>query len=59
MANPSNIDRVQENVRKMMEQNAPEADVVGYLKSEGFTPTKFQAAVASAKKASSSRSWLW
>jgi hypothetical protein len=50
MANPSNIDRVQENVRKMMEQNAPEADVVGYLKSEGFTPTKFQAAVASAKK---------
>jgi len=50
MANPSNIDRVQENVRKMMEQNAPEADLVGYLKSEGFTPTKFQAAVASAKK---------
>jgi hypothetical protein len=50
MANPSNIDRVQENVRKMMEQNAPEADVVGYLKSEGFTPTRFQAAVASAKK---------
>lgn len=50
MANPSNIDRVQENVRKMMEQNAPETDVVGYLKSEGFTPTKFQAAVASAKK---------
>lgn len=46
----SNIERVQENVRRMQAQNAPEADVVGYLKSEGYTPTRFEAAVASAKK---------
>ena len=50
MANQSNIERVQENVRKMQAQNAPEADVVGYLKSEGYTPTRFEAAVANAKK---------
>ena len=46
----SNIERVQENIRRMQEQNAPANDVVGYLKSEGFTPTKFEAAVASARK---------
>ena len=46
----SNIERLQENVRRMQEQNAPASDVVGYLKSEGFTPTKFEAAVASARK---------
>lgn len=46
----SNIERVQENIRRMQEQNAPANDVVGYLKSEGFTPTKFEAAVASSKK---------
>ena len=50
MANQSNIERVQENVRRMQAQNAPEADVVGYLKSEGYTPTRFESAVASAKK---------
>ena len=49
MATP-NIERVQENVRRMQAQNATEADLVGYLKSEGFTPTRFEAAVASAKK---------
>lgn len=46
----SNIERVQENVRRMQAQNATEADVVGYLKAEGYTPTRFEAAVASAKK---------
>lgn len=46
----SNIERVQENIRRMQEQNAPANDVVGYLKSEGFTPTKFEAAVASSRK---------
>lgn len=46
----SNIERVQENVRRMQAQNAPEADVIGYLKSEGYTPTRFESAVASAKK---------
>ena len=50
MAEQSNVNRVGDNVRKMMEQNAPESDIIGYLKSEGFTPTKFQAAVASAQK---------
>jgi hypothetical protein len=50
MATMSNIERVQENIRRMQEQNAPANDVVGYLKSEGFTPTKFEAAVASARK---------
>ena len=50
MATMSNIERLQENVRRMQEQNAPASDVVGYLKSEGFTPTKFEAAVASARK---------
>lgn len=50
MANQSNIERVQENVRRMQAQNAPEADVVGYLKSEGYTPTRFESAVANAKK---------
>ena len=45
-----NIERVQENVRRMQSQNATQADVVGYLKSEGFTPTRFEAAVANAKK---------
>jgi len=46
----SNIERVQDNVRRMQAQNATEADVVGYLKAEGYTPTRFEAAVASAKK---------
>jgi len=46
----SNIERVQENIRRMQDQNAPANDVIGYLKSEGFTPTKFEAAVASARK---------
>jgi hypothetical protein len=50
MATISNIERVQENIRRMQEQNAPANDVVGYLKSEGFTPTKFEAAVASSRK---------
>lgn len=45
-----NIERVQENVRRMQAQNATQADVVGYLKAEGYTPTRFEAAVASAKK---------
>jgi hypothetical protein len=52
MATMSNIERVQENIRRMQEQNAPSTDVVGYLKSEGFTPTKFEAAVNSARKLS-------
>ena len=34
----------------MQDQNAPANDIVGYLKSEGFTPTKFEAAVASSRK---------
>lgn len=50
MADQPNIERVQENVRRMRTQNATEADLVGYLKSEGFTPTRFEAAVANAKK---------
>ncbi len=50
MATMSNIERLQENVRRMQEQNAPANDVIGYLKSEGFTPTKFEAAVASSRK---------
>lgn len=45
-----NIERVQENVRRMQAQNATQDDVVGYLKSEGYTPTRFESAVASAKK---------
>jgi hypothetical protein len=45
-----NIERVQENVRRMQAQSATQADVVGYLKAEGYTPTRFEAAVASAKK---------
>jgi len=50
MATMSNVERVQENIRRMQEQNAPANDVVGYLKTEGFTPTKFEAAVASSRK---------
>jgi len=50
MATQPNIERVQENVRRMQAQNATQADVVGYLKTEGYTPTRFEAAVASAKK---------
>ena len=50
MATMSNIERLQENIRRMQDQNAPANDVIGYLKSEGFTPTKFEAAVASARK---------
>jgi len=45
-----NIERVQENVRRMQAQSATQDDVVGYLKTEGYTPTRFEAAVASAKK---------
>jgi hypothetical protein len=45
-----NIERVQENVRRMQAQSATQADVVGYLKTEGYTPTRFEAAVANAKK---------
>lgn len=52
MATTSNIERVQENIRRLQEQNAPATDVVGYLKSEGFTPTKFEAAVAKSRQLS-------
>jgi len=50
MATQPNIERVQENVRRMQAQSATQDDVVGYLKTEGYTPTRFEAAVASAKK---------
>src|SRR5882724_2531444 len=35
---------LQQNVRKMMQQNAPPDDIDGYLKSKGWTPESFKAA---------------
>lgn len=40
------FDKVERNVRSMVAQNAPEADIDGYLASEGLTAEKFAAAMA-------------
>lgn len=42
----SNLIRVRDNVQSMIDQGAPESDIDGYLKTEGYTPKTFQAATA-------------
>lgn len=49
MADDADIGRVERNVRRMIAQQAPEADIDSYLKSEGHTPASFREAVAFAK----------
>lgn len=48
--NQTNIQRIQENVRRLKEKNQTDFAIESYLKSEGFTPTKFEASVQSASK---------
>ena len=48
--NQTNIQRIQENVRRLKEKGQTDFAVESYLKSEGFTPTKFEASVQSASK---------
>lgn len=40
----ADIDRIKNNVRKMLDQEAPESDVDQYLSSEGVTPEQLRAA---------------
>jgi hypothetical protein len=48
--NQTNTQRIQENIRRLKDQGQSDFAVESYLKSEGFTPTKFEAAVQSASK---------
>lgn len=48
--NQTNIQRIQENVRRLKEKGQTDFAIESYLKSEGFTPTKFEASVQSASK---------
>lgn len=48
--NQTNIQRIQENVRRLKEKGQTDFAVESYLKSEGFTPTKFEASVQNASK---------
>lgn len=42
----TNIERIQENVRRLQAQNQPTETIEAYLKTEGFTPTKYEQSVA-------------
>jgi hypothetical protein len=42
------FDRIQRNVKKMIDQQAPVQDIDGYLATEGYTPEKFKARVGAA-----------
>ena len=46
MADLSNIQRISENIKRLQSQNVPPNDIQSYLKSEGYTPTRFEAAVS-------------
>lgn len=46
-----NISRVSDNIRKMIEANAPESDLNSYLKTEGFTQDSFVKAIDLTRKA--------
>lgn len=54
MADDSDIWRVERNVQRMLDQQAPESDVDAYLKSEGMTPAQFKTARTAAKASPSS-----
>lgn len=45
----SDLPRIQDNVQKMIGLQAPEADIDGYLASEGLTPDQFKASVTAPK----------
>ena len=44
MADMTNLERVQENVRRMQAQGADGASLTEYLKTEGYTPTRYEEA---------------
>lgn len=46
----SNLVRVKDNLQSMIDQGAPEADIDGYLKSEGYTPSSFRTALGKFQK---------
>lgn len=48
-----NVKRVSDNIRKMIEANAPESDINSYLKTEGFTQDSFVKAIDLTRKAGS------
>lgn len=48
----TNIERIQENVRRLQAQNQPSETIEAYLKTEGFTPTKFEQATSRVSKLS-------
>ena len=44
MADMSNLERVQENVRRLQAQGVDNASLAEYLKTEGYTPTRYEEA---------------
>ena len=44
MADMSNLERVQENVRRLQAQGVDGASLAEYLKTEGYTPTRYEEA---------------
>lgn len=48
----TNIERIQENVRRLQAQNQSGEVIEAYLKTEGFTPTRYEQSVARLSKLS-------
>ena len=44
MADMTNLERVQENVRRLQSQGVDDASLAEYLKTEGYTPTRYEEA---------------
>lgn len=42
----TNLQRIQRNIQRLADQNAPHLDFVGYLKTQGYTPERYEAAVS-------------
>jgi len=50
MADMSNLERVQENVRRLQAQGVDDASLAKYLKTEGYTPTRYEEASRNMKE---------
>jgi len=46
----TNIERIQQNVKTLQDQGQPTEMIQSYLKSEGFSPTRYEQAIRSATK---------
>lgn len=47
---PADIGKIKSNIQRMIDQNAPEADIDAYVASEGMTPEQLRQRTAAVKK---------